>query len=89
MLLRRLNHLGEELLETPMIGKDGESPAKEILSPFLNSRGNCEEFSHISRGAEKLWGKKACCEMRWDGPPAKGQPPYQCLRRLSPPQMAI
>lgn len=49
MLLRRLNHLGEELLEAPMICDDGETMAQEVLAPFFHGRRNREQLPDISR----------------------------------------
>lgn len=54
MLLRRLNNLGEEFLETAMVGQNGEALTKKVLAPFLDCGGDGEQLADIRRGAEEL-----------------------------------
>lgn len=54
MLLRHLDDLGEEFLETAMVSKDGEALTKKVLASFLDYSDNGEQLADIRRGAEEL-----------------------------------
>lgn len=47
MLLWCLNCLSEELLETPMISDNDETPTKKVLPPLLDCRGNNKQFTDV------------------------------------------
>ena len=40
-----------------MVGDNGEAVADEVLSPFLDRRGDGKELSDIRGGSKKLWSK--------------------------------
>lgn len=62
MLLRGLNDLCEQLLQTVVICKDGKAVVEKILPPLLDRHRDCKQFFDISGGPLKL-GRKWLTEI--------------------------